>query len=240
MSTTPKRRDLLLWTSLSVFMIWSLFGCIVVDEGELESIDDEEAIADEHEFDHHDPDLGEPDENQDNNTTPDPDQPDEPETQPDPDRPAFSIQGSVVSQDELEIPEDAQVIVIWQVSTTSPDSLVKFGQGRSEGSTFRVDFPADAPIEAALNEGALGVGFILMVPSEIELPEDGVLDREAFRMLEGSSLGISTNHAVVFHAPYDGLPLRLGRRLPTRHLQLWRRDPQTGGRAVRRHRQGRL
>jgi hypothetical protein len=202
MYTMPKRRDLMLWTSLSVFMLWSLFGCIVVDDGqEFESIDEEEfEDGFEHEFDEHDPDLGtdEP-----ANNSP---EPDEPETRPDPEPgvPAFSIQGSVVSVDELEIPERAKVVVIWQVSTTSPDSLVKFGQGTSDGSTFRVDFPEDAPIPEALNEDALGVGFVLMVPEDIQLPEDGVLDREAFRMLEGSSLGISTRHAVVYHAPYEG------------------------------------
>lgn len=204
MYTLHKRRDLMLWTSLSVFMLWSLFGCIVVDDGsEFESIDEEFGDEFEGEFDEHeDPDMGtgEPV----NNAA----EPDEPQPQPDPEPgdgvPAFSIQGSVVSVDDLEVPERAQVVVIWQVSTTSPDSLVKFGQGSSDGSTFRVDFPTDTPIAEALNEGALGVGFVLMVPEGIDLPEDGVLDRDAFRMLEGSSLGISTRHAVVYHAPYEG------------------------------------
>ena len=186
------RDNKIIWGALAMLLVWS-WGCIVIDDEDFEGDDEQSTHSppppDEHRLNNESPDITPP------TTTPPP---------MSSDTPVFGVRGTVVAAAGASIPEQAQVVAIWQVSSTSPDTLVKFGHGRAQGSSFQLDFYREAPIDSALNESALGVAFILLLPAHITLPEDGALDREAFRMLEQNTLGISAAHGVIYHAPYEG------------------------------------
>lgn len=91
-----------------------------------------------------------------------------------------------------EIPEGSLVVVIWSVTSGSPDYTYKFGQGVSSGNSFTVVFPKDPPVEA-LNAMDLGVGVVLTFPPNTSIA-DGIVDNA----LLNSSIGASPEGAIIF------------------------------------------
>jgi hypothetical protein len=99
----------------------------------------------------------------------------------------FTLSGEVTGED---IPADAEVIVVWPVSSTSPDHATKYGDGTTSGSSYLFSLVDAPPPALALNDyGAgrrLGVGFVALVPTGTDFP-DGVLDPEAELTIIGVS-----------------------------------------------------
>src|SRR5688572_17150544 len=74
----------------------------------------------------------------------------------------FVATGRVQNNSQAAIPADARVVVVWGVSSGTPDYGYVFGEGvldRNAG-TFRVQFDGPPPA-AALNAGVLGVGLVV-------------------------------------------------------------------------------
>lgn len=122
-------------------------------------------------------------------------EPDPPETQPSEPVPTNGdVSGMVIGEG---MPEGAPVVAVWQVREASPPYFVKFGAGEVSGAGFTLDFSSAPPVEV-LNDGKLGVAFLLALEPGASLPADGVLDRDGFRMLEGATIGVTRTYGVVW------------------------------------------
>ncbi|MGK3992385.1 hypothetical protein [Sorangium sp. So ce1024] len=91
------------------------------------------------------------------------------------------------------VPQDATAVVIWPVSSSSPDYAVSFGKGSVSGATFTVGF-GSAPPRAAINRSGVGVGIVALLPPGAQLPE-GKFDPETVGI---TLLGVSPRHAVIW------------------------------------------
>ena len=91
-------------------------------------------------------------------------------------------------------PAGSKAIVIWTVSSGSPDYSFAFGGGTTTGSDVFVTFSSDPPAEA-LNAGALGVGIPALVDAAANVPE-GKLPKE---QLQGITYA-APNHAIIFRS----------------------------------------
>lgn len=99
------------------------------------------------------------------------------------------------------LPADTKVIVIWSVSSSSPDYAAKFGEGTVDGSSFTVTFPGPPPAEA-LNQwgsGRVGVGYPVVVPASLQLP-DGALAEEDMSALEGQLLAVNFRRMILYRS----------------------------------------
>lgn len=78
----------------------------------------------------------------------------------------FVVSGTIQNNTQAPIPPDARLVVVWVVSSGSPDYTYVFGQGTlSPGGTFRIQLAQSPPVQA-LNNGALGVGIIVATTSQ--------------------------------------------------------------------------
>lgn len=116
---------------------------------------------------------------------------------------AFVVSGHIQNNTQTPIPANARVVAVWGVSAGTPDYSYVFGEGTIDRitGTFRIQLDQPPPLEA-LNNGALGVAFIVATTNESWA--DGAV-------LTGSSgvtgvLGITANHAVIFVQNRDTLP----------------------------------
>ncbi len=91
----------------------------------------------------------------------------------------FSLSGTIHNPNNIEIPDNVQLVVLWSVFMTSPDYIYKYGEGEIDldAGTFSVKLN-EYPPEAAYNilppdssEMKLGVGMILMFASDETIPE---------------------------------------------------------------------
>lgn len=99
------------------------------------------------------------------------------------------------------LPAGAKVVVIWSVSSSSPDSAAKFGEGTVDGSSFTVTFSGPPPTEA-LNEwgsGHVGVGYPVVVPASLQLP-DGVIAEDDMSALDGQMLALNTRQMILWRS----------------------------------------
>jgi len=102
-----------------------------------------------------------------------------------------SLSGSITGEAP---PTAAKVSVVWSVSSGSPDYAYVFGDGDFSGGQFTLNFVEKPPVEA-LNSYGVGVGFVVLVPDDVEISE-GVLDDESLPIQ-----GISNDHSVLWIAP---------------------------------------
>ncbi|WP_434041555.1 MULTISPECIES: hypothetical protein [Sorangium] len=105
----------------------------------------------------------------------------------------FSVTGPISGD---AVPEDAEVIVAWVVSSSSPDYAFNFGEGSVSGARFTVGFGAEPPSEA-INSHGVGVGVVMLLEPGTELPE-GELDED---VIEAAILGASPQHAIIWRGP---------------------------------------
>jgi hypothetical protein len=104
-----------------------------------------------------------------------------------------TVSGTIQNVNGATIPANARVLVIWEVSSGSPDYAYVWGEGTVHSNgTFSIVF-AENPPAAALNNGQLGVGLLVLTTDqnidEGQLPD--TFDAQAL-------LGISEDHAVIF------------------------------------------
>jgi hypothetical protein len=90
-------------------------------------------------------------------------------------------------------PAKAKVVVIWDVSSGSPDYTYKFGEGASTGARYLVS-PTTEPPKEAINSYGIGIGFLTLVPEGTTIP-DGKVNLDTL-----SILGISKQHAIIWRA----------------------------------------
>ena len=64
----------------------------------------------------------------------------------------------------------SKVIVIWQVTFTSPDYVYKYGEASVTGNSFSLSLAGPPPTDA-LNAGALGVGLLALVKDTTSVPD---------------------------------------------------------------------
>jgi hypothetical protein len=92
----------------------------------------------------------------------------------------------------------AQVVVIWTVSSGSPDYSYTYGSGTSTGAQFVTQFGADPPAEA-INSYGVGIGTVFALKPGFTLPE-GKLDVDT-DTVEANTLGVTPRHAIIWRDP---------------------------------------
>ena len=110
----------------------------------------------------------------------------------------FTISGTIQNNTGASIPANARVLVVWAVSTGSPDYAYIFGEGTvtAEG-TFQLTFPGDPPA-AAMNSFGLGVG-LLFLTTDQNLKQ-GIFPQNTS---PAGILGISEDYSVIFRKNLD-------------------------------------
>jgi hypothetical protein len=102
----------------------------------------------------------------------------------------FSVSGSVTGS---TVPTGAKAVVIWTVSSGSPDYAYKFGEGPTTDTRFTVTF-SDSPPTEAINSYGLGIGVVGLVAEGTEIPT-GRID-----VGEREFLGVTPRHAVIWRS----------------------------------------
>ncbi|MFP2907561.1 hypothetical protein ACLESD_21425, partial [Pyxidicoccus sp. 3LFB2] len=105
----------------------------------------------------------------------------------------FAAGGTLTAATGKEVPASAKLMVIWSVSSSSPDYLYKFGEGTSTGSTFGLQLETPPPA-AALNGGELGVGLLVLMPTDSAIADGQLADADA--ALE-PALGAAGQYAII-------------------------------------------
>lgn len=103
---------------------------------------------------------------------------------------AFSVTGIVGTG----TPANGLTVVLWVVSSGSPDYIYKFGQGTSTGAQFIASF-STVPPAAALNSYGVGVGIVAVLAPGTTIPADGMVDE---MVIDGA--GYTTDHAIIYKA----------------------------------------
>ena len=84
--------------------------------------------------------------------------------------PLHTVSGSV----DATVPSEAQTaVIIWEVSSGSPDYVYKFGEGTAADGRFSITLSSDPPAEA-INSYGLGVGLVAVLVPGVTLPEGRV------------------------------------------------------------------
>lgn len=134
-------------------------------------------------------------------------------TPSDPDPPtseeSLTVTGATVNRTGGPLPNDVRVLLMWVVTSTSPDEVHLLGEGSLEGdgATFRLDLEAAPPTEA-LNFGALGVGVIFATTNQ-EIETGGTYTD--LPIPEEEIVGVAGQHAVIY----------VGEDLPTEAASDW-------------------
>lgn len=112
-----------------------------------------------------------------------------------------TISGTIQIRNGTTVPSNARVLVIWGVSSASPDYSYVFGEGTVHaGGHFTVTFTTNPP-DDALNNDRLGVGLIIATTDQTlgqgQVPSDYTFP---------GFLGMSEDHSVVFVNTSFGAP----------------------------------
>ena len=115
----------------------------------------------------------------------------------------FLITGRIQNNTNAAIPAGTRLIAIWGVSSGTPDYGYVFGEGtisRVTG-TFRIRFDQRPPT-AALNNGVLGVAFV------IATTDQSLKDGDVITSAMTGLIGITAQHAVIFVGSHgEGVPV---------------------------------
>ena len=113
---------------------------------------------------------------------------------------AVTVSGVIENRNAAAIPANARVVVLWTVSFGSPDYSFVFGTGTvSPGGQFSITFDGPPPA-AALNNGTLGVGLVLLT-SDQSLTEGQLPSNYSFPGL----LGFSEDHSIIYRSGTTGI-----------------------------------
>jgi len=103
----------------------------------------------------------------------------------------FTVTGTVGTG----APATGRTVVLWVVSSGSPDYIYKYGEGGSSGAQFVASFAA-VPPTAAINSYGVGIGIVALLPAGAVLPPDGMVDD---RVIDGA--GYTPDHGIIYKAP---------------------------------------
>ena len=113
---------------------------------------------------------------------------------------AVTVSGVIENRNAATIPANARVVVLWGVSSGSPDYSFVFGTGTvSPGGEFSITFDGPPPA-AALNNGTLGVGLVLLT-SDQSLGEGQVPSNYGFPGV----LGLTEDHSIIYRSGAPGI-----------------------------------
>jgi hypothetical protein len=113
---------------------------------------------------------------------------------------AVTVTGVIENRSAATIPANARVVVLWGVTSTSPDYSFVFGTGTvSPGGEFSITFH-EPPPAAALNNGTLGVGLVVLTTDQ-SLAEGQVPSNYSFPGL----LGVTEDYSIIFRSGTPGL-----------------------------------
>jgi hypothetical protein len=111
-----------------------------------------------------------------------------------------TVSGIIENRNAATIPANARVVVLWNVSFASPDYSFVFGTGTvSPGGEFSITFDGPPPA-AALNNGTLGVGLVLLT-SDQSLAEGQLPSNYSFPGL----LGVTEDYSIIYRSGAPGL-----------------------------------
>jgi hypothetical protein len=104
----------------------------------------------------------------------------------------FVVSGTIQNNTQAPISPDTRVVVVWVVSSASPDRSYVFGEGSLDpvASTFRIGFSQPPPLEA-LNAEALGVGIIVVTTGQSIEKGDDISNMSEV-------IGMAGQHAVIY------------------------------------------
>ncbi|MCA9672102.1 MAG: hypothetical protein KC503_41190 [Myxococcales bacterium] len=108
------------------------------------------------------------------------------------------MSGHVLARSGQAQPAHAKVMVLWEVSATSPDYIFKFGEGAVGGNRFQLH--VDTPPLEALNDGRLGVGHLVLFNSTFTTP-DG---RPDWDVVKSNLIGGAEQYALIYRHPSTG------------------------------------
>ena len=93
-------------------------------------------------------------------------------------------------------PQSDTAIIIWTVTSGSPDYIYKYGQGMTSASgtsySYTITLPGTPPPPEAINSYGVGVGIVAILPQGVSIA-DGIVDD---RDLENAN--VSRRHAVIW------------------------------------------
>ncbi|WP_437585883.1 hypothetical protein [Sorangium sp. So ce1000] len=105
----------------------------------------------------------------------------------------FTVAGTISGE---TVPEDAEVVVLWVVTSGDPNYSFNFGEGSVSGATFTVGFGSAPPREALDKEG-VGVGIVTLFP-----PGTGVTEgKVSNETIQTALLGASARYAIIWRDP---------------------------------------
>jgi hypothetical protein len=104
---------------------------------------------------------------------------------------ANTVQGTLVGTPPAPA---SKIVVVWSVSSGSPDYVFKFGEGSVTGAKYVVSLERDPPAEA-INRYGIGIGMLALVDAQLSIPE-GKVDEATVDAV----LGVSRRHAVIWRA----------------------------------------
>jgi hypothetical protein len=108
----------------------------------------------------------------------------------------FVVTGTIQNNTGAPLPDNTRLLVVWQVTSGSPDYSYVFGQGtvNAEAGTFRVELDQPPPAQA-LNNGNLGVGIIVATTNQT-LGDGGNVDQ-----ILDELIGAAGRYGVIYVGP---------------------------------------
>jgi hypothetical protein len=99
----------------------------------------------------------------------------------------FVVTGTIQNNTGAPIPANTRLVVLWQVTSGTPDYSYAFGQGTvdPDAGTFRIELDQPPPAQA-LNLGTLGVGLIVATTNQT-LGNGGTIDDAALAEVVGAA-----------------------------------------------------
>lgn len=107
------------------------------------------------------------------------------------------IRGRIVAGDAADVPAAARLEILWSVSATSPDYQYAFGETTTDGESFQL--PLSPPPDKAVNSGELGVGFLILLPEDQDIPR-GEVEGRYWDDDSLDILGAAPQYAVIYRA----------------------------------------
>ncbi|MFT5355973.1 MAG: hypothetical protein ACI9KE_003194 [Polyangiales bacterium] len=103
------------------------------------------------------------------------------------------------TDDGSQPPTSGDAVILWTISSGSPDYEYIAGRGSLTSTGFEVTLPASMPAEA-LNSYGIGVGIVLAFDTGMALEDGRVPDT----FEESTVIGATPNYAIIYVAPDAG------------------------------------
>jgi hypothetical protein len=110
---------------------------------------------------------------------------------------SFVVTGTIQNNTGSPLPPNTRLLVVWQVSSGTPDYSYVFGKGTVDANagTFRIQLDQPPPA-AALNAGSLGVGVIVATTNQT-VDDGGTIDDATLAEV----VGAAGRYGVIYVAP---------------------------------------